>query len=66
MTDLSTPAQFGELQLKNRLVMAPLTRTRATEDRIPTDLMVEYYTQRANAGLIIAEATVIAEEANGY
>ncbi len=41
MTDLSTPAQFGELQLKNRLVMAPLTRTRATEDRIPTDLMVE-------------------------
>lgn len=66
MTDLSTPAQFGELQLKNRLVMAPLTRTRATEDRIPTNLMVEYYTQRANAGLIIAEATVIAEEANGY
>ena len=66
MTDLSTPAQFGELQLKNRLVMAPLTRTRATEDRIPTDLMVEYYAQRANAGLIIAEATVISEQANGY
>lgn len=66
MTDFSTPAQFGELQLKNRVVLAPLTRTRATEDRIPTDLMLEYYVQRANAGLILTEATVIAENAVGY
>ncbi len=66
MTDFSTPAQFGDLQLKNRVVLAPLTRTRATEDRVPTDLMVEYYRQRANAGLILTEATVIAEKAVGY
>ena len=46
--------------------MAPLTRSRATADRVPTELMAEYYAQRASAGLIIAEATVISEEANGY
>lgn len=66
MTDFSTPIQLGELKLKNRVVMAPLTRCRATADRVPTELMVEYYAQRASAGLIIAEATVISEEANGY
>ncbi len=46
--------------------MAPLTRSRATDDRVPTAMMAEYYAQRASAGLIISEATVIAEEANGY
>ena len=46
--------------------MAPLTRSRATADRVPTPMMVEYYAQRASAGLIISEATVISEEANGY
>ena len=66
MTDFSSPIQFGELKLKNRVVMAPLTRSRATRDRVPTPMMVEYYAQRASAGLIIAEATVISEEANGY
>lgn len=66
MTDLSTPIQFGELKLKNRVVMAPLTRSRATKDRVPTEMMADYYAQRASAGLIIAEATVISEEANGY
>lgn len=66
MTDFSSPIQFGELKLKNRVVMAPLTRSRATQDRVPTPMMVEYYAQRASAGLIIAEATVISEEANGY
>lgn len=66
MTDFSTPVQFGELQLKNRVVMAPLTRSRATVDRVPTPMMVEYYAQRASAGLIISEATVISEAANGY
>ena len=65
MTDLSTPIQFGELKLKNRVVMAPLTRSRATKDRVPTEMMADYYAQRASAGLIIAEATVISEEANG-
>ena len=66
MTDFVSPIQFGELKLKNRVVMAPLTRSRATADRVPTELMAEYYAQRASAGLIIAEATVISEEANGY
>lgn len=66
MTDFSHPLQLGELQLKNRVIMAPLTRSRATEDRVPTAIMVEYYAQRASSGLIISEATVISEEANGY
>ena len=66
MTDFSTPIQFGELKLKNRVVMAPLTRSRATADRVPTAMMAEYYAQRASAGLIISEATVISEQANGY
>lgn len=66
MTDFSSPIQFGDLKLKNRVVMAPLTRSRATADRVPTALMAEYYAQRASAGLIIAEATVISEAANGY
>ena len=46
--------------------MAPLTRSRATPDRVPTPMMAEYYAQRASAGLIISEATVISEQANGY
>ena len=66
MADLSSPVQFGDLKLKNRVIMAPLTRSRATDDRVPTAMMAEYYAQRASAGLIISEATVIAEEANGY
>lgn len=66
MIDFTTPIQFGDLQLKNRVVMAPLTRSRATADRVPTPMMVEYYAQRASAGLIISEATVISEAANGY
>lgn len=66
MTNFSTPIQFGELKLKNRVVMAPLTRSRATPDRVPTAMMAEYYAQRASAGLIISEATVISEAANGY
>lgn len=66
MVDFTTPIQFGDLKLKNRVVMAPLTRSRATADRIPTPMMVEYYAQRASAGLIISEAIVISEAANGY
>ena len=66
MAELSSPVQFGDLKLKNRVIMAPLTRSRATDDRVPTAMMAEYYAQRASAGLIISEATVIAEEANGY
>ena len=66
MAELSTPLRLGDLELKNRVIMAPLTRSRATHDRVPTAMMTEYYAQRASSGLIISEATVIAEEANGY
>lgn len=54
------------LALRNRVIMAPLTRARAGRDRLPNDLMTEYYVQRASAGLIIAEATVISEQGFGW
>ena len=66
MAELNSPLTLGALELKNRVIMAPLTRSRATDDRVPTPMMAEYYAQRASAGLIISEATVISEEANGY
>lgn len=53
--------QLGALTLPNRIVMAPLTRSRADVDHVPTDLMATYYAQRASAGLIIAEATMVIE-----
>ncbi|MEG4577067.1 alkene reductase [Microcoleus sp. N3A4] len=58
--------KLGDLPLKNRVVMAPMTRSRAGEARMPNALMAEYYTQRAGAGLIITEATVISTQANGW
>lgn len=54
------------LPLKNRVVMAPMTRSRAGEERMPNALMAEYYAQRASAGLIITEATVISKQAHGW
>lgn len=54
------------LTLKNRVVMAPLTRSRAGKERMPNALMAEYYAQRATVGLIIAEATVISKQASGW
>ncbi|PIL19847.1 hypothetical protein P775_12275 [Puniceibacterium antarcticum] len=64
---LFTPFTAGKIDLKNRIVMAPLTRNRAKpEDDTPYDLHVEYYTQRAGAGLIITEATQITPEGKGY
>ncbi|MCE0538079.1 alkene reductase [Kineosporia rhizophila] len=54
---LFTPLTLGALQLSNRLVMAPLTRTRTEPDGVPTDLHVEYYRQRASLGLIVTEGT---------
>lgn len=66
MAELNTPLTMGDLQLKNRLVLSPLTRARSNGARIPTDLMTEYYTQRANAGLILTEAAVISPKAVGY
>ena len=58
--------KMDDLMLQNRIVMAPLTRARAGEKRVPNDMMAEYYTQRATAGLIITEATTISEQANGW
>ncbi|UUO09013.1 alkene reductase [Blastopirellula sp. J2-11] len=63
---LMQPLMLGNLELKNRVVMAPLTRARAGKDRVPTEMMAEYYAQRASAGLIISEATVISEQAIGW
>jgi 2,4-dienoyl-CoA reductase-like NADH-dependent reductase (Old Yellow Enzyme family) len=55
---LFTPYRMGDLDIPNRIVMAPLTRMRAqSHDHVPTTLQAEYYAQRASAGLIIAEAT---------
>jgi N-ethylmaleimide reductase len=64
--DLLSPYKLGAIELKNRFVMAPLTRSRAGDDMVPTDLMVEYYRQRASAGLIITEATLVSADGAGY
>ena len=64
--DLFSPVDFGSLHLANRLVMAPLTRVRAGEDGVPTDLIVEYYEQRASLGLIVTEGTFTSQEAKGF
>lgn len=61
MTTLYTPLKFGALTVPNRIFMAPLTRCRANAEHVPSTLMAEYYTQRASAGLIIAEATMVTE-----
>lgn len=63
---LYEPAVFGALQLSNRVVMAPLTRTRADEAGVPTTTMVEYYRQRAGQGLIISEGVWPAPEGKSY
>lgn len=65
-TDLFDPVRIGALELANRIVMAPLTRSRASSDGVPNDLHVEYYRQRASAGLIITEATNISMQGRGY
>jgi N-ethylmaleimide reductase len=61
-----SPLTVGALQLQNRVLLAPLTRCRATTDHVPTPLMVEYYAQRASGGLIIAEATAVGEGASAF
>ena len=58
MPNLFSPIQLGAVALANRILMAPLTRSRADEGHVPNALMAEYYSQRAEAGLIIAEATM--------
>ena len=64
--DLFSPLKIGNISLKNRIIMAPLTRCRSIENNIPNDLMSEYYAQRASAGLIISEASQITPQGIGY
>lgn len=63
---LFKPLNLGELQLKNSIIMAPLTRARAGVEHMPNELIAEYYAQRASAGLIIAEATMIMENNSAF
>ena len=66
MPSLFDPIDLGAIRAPNRILMAPLTRGRATREHVPTELMVEYYRQRAGAGLIITEATGISREGLGW
>lgn len=68
MASLLDPLTIGELRIPNRVIMAPLTRCRAsgTDGRVPNDLMSTYYAQRASAGLIITEATSVTPMGVGY
>ena len=64
---LFEPTAIGALNLPNRIVMAPMTRSRATQPGdVPNAMMAEYYAQRASAGMIITEATQISPEGKGY
>ena len=66
MPSLFDPIQLGAISAPNRILMAPLTRGRSTREHVPTPMMVEYYTQRASAGLIITEATGISQQGLGW
>jgi N-ethylmaleimide reductase len=66
MATLFEILKIGDLELKNRIVMAPMTRSRADDAGIQPDYAIEYYTQRASAGLIITEATNVSPMAKGY
>ncbi len=66
MTKLFDAFKLGELTLSNRIVMAPMTRSRASADGILGDMTATYYTQRAGAGLIITEATAVSKQGSGY
>ena len=66
MPGLFDPIRLGAIAAPNRIIMAPLTRGRATREHVPTPLMAEYYAQRAGAGLIISEATGISQQGMGW
>lgn len=66
MPNLFDPIKLGDLQLPNRIFMAPLTRSRAGKERQPNELMAKYYAQRASAGLILTEATSVDPMGVGY
>ncbi|HEX2817340.1 MAG TPA: alkene reductase [Phenylobacterium sp.] len=66
MDQLFTPVRVGRYQLTNRLVMAPMTRSRAKPDGTPGDLAAEYYSQRADLGLVVSEGTQPSDDGQGY
>lgn len=66
MPTLFEPVRLGAINASNRILMAPLTRGRATREHVPTPVMVDYYRQRASAGLIISEATGISQQGMGW
>ena len=66
MSQLFTPVRIGRLTLANRLVMAPMTRSRAGDDGVPSELAITYYSQRASAGLIITECAYVSPMGKGY
>ncbi|KFG90964.1 12-oxophytodienoate reductase [Sphingobium herbicidovorans NBRC 16415] len=66
MTDIFSPVTLGDIALANRIVMAPMTRDRAGPGDVPTDIMVDYYRQRAGAGLIVTEGTQPSPTGKGY
>src|ERR1700742_2483613 len=66
MPSLFDPLKLGDITLPNRIIMAPLTRCRASEGRVPNAMMAEYYAQRASAGLILSEATSVHPMGVGY
>lgn len=66
MTDMFSPATLGNLTLSNRLVMAPMTRSRAHPDGTPGELAADYYAQRAGVGLIVTEGTQPSDDGQGY
>ncbi|HQT25086.1 MAG TPA: alkene reductase [Burkholderiales bacterium] len=66
MSSLFDPIKLGDIALPNRIIMAPLTRCRASGGRVPNRLMMEYYAQRASAGLILSEATSVTPKGVGY
>ena len=64
--DLFSPVALGDLQLSNRLVMAPLTRMRSGSEGVPGPLVAEHYAQRASTGLIVTEGTYLDGESQGF
>jgi len=66
MTEIFSPGKLGQIEIANRVVMAPMTRDRAGPGDVPTDVMVEYYRQRAGAGLIVTEGTQPSRVGKGY
>ncbi|THB70797.1 MAG: alkene reductase [Desulfobulbaceae bacterium] len=66
MADIFEPYKMGNLDLQNRIALAPMTRGRAGDSRIPNEIMATYYAQRASAGLLITEATVVSAQGNGW